>query len=290
MRTTKPNTPRKNPATRGSPVQATSRLRQSRSHPPRHHTDQAPPAPPPLPRQRQQRMPLTPTRNTAPHGTNKQLDKLPGYRDRPCTPGHTSGGRSPNLRTWMVTDARQMAITNHQPAPGVIFGAGRGCQYTSQEPARFLLEQQDHPVARPDQIMCRQCRVRNSSTHPTRKKGGLVRNRPWQNPTGTGPGISGLVHRGQHAAEAFRNRLRDTTGETPRTYTARRNRAATKRSITASTKPGTLHHTAWERALCQVLERGEDDFCGLSDITRLVGASHLDGGAMIRICGWSSAG
>ncbi len=51
---------------------------------------------------------------------------------------HLGWAIADHLRTWMVTDALEMAITNHQPAPGVIFGSDRGCQYTSQEPARFL--------------------------------------------------------------------------------------------------------------------------------------------------------
>ncbi len=166
-------------------------------------------------------------------------ERLPGYHDRPCTVGHTWGGRS--LITcapgWLPTPGRwRSRITNQHRA-----GSSAPTAAASTEPAWFLPGQQGHPVARPDGVMCRRCRVRNSSTHPTRKRGGLVRTGPWQNPTGSGPGISGLVHRRQHAAEALHDRLRDTIGETPRTYTTRRNHAATKRSTTAYTKPGELH-------------------------------------------------
>ncbi len=42
-----------------------------------------------------------------------------------------------HMRTSLVTDALQMAITHRRPGAGVIFHTDRGCQYTSAEFARF---------------------------------------------------------------------------------------------------------------------------------------------------------
>lgn len=42
-----------------------------------------------------------------------------------------------HMRTSLVIDALQMAITHHRPPPGVIFHSDRGCQYTSKEFAAF---------------------------------------------------------------------------------------------------------------------------------------------------------
>lgn len=46
-----------------------------------------------------------------------------------------------HMRTTLVTDALQMAITHRRPKPGVIFHSDRGCQYTSHEFADFCTAQ-----------------------------------------------------------------------------------------------------------------------------------------------------
>jgi putative transposase len=45
-----------------------------------------------------------------------------------------------HLRTDLVIDALQMAITDRRPGPGVIFHSDRGCQYTSAQFAAFCAE------------------------------------------------------------------------------------------------------------------------------------------------------
>ncbi len=42
-----------------------------------------------------------------------------------------------HMRTSLVTDALEMAITHGHVAPGAVFHSDRGCQYTSSEFARF---------------------------------------------------------------------------------------------------------------------------------------------------------
>jgi putative transposase len=42
-----------------------------------------------------------------------------------------------HMRTSLVIDALQMAITHGHTRPGAIFHSDRGCQYTSREFAQF---------------------------------------------------------------------------------------------------------------------------------------------------------
>ncbi|PIE25869.1 MAG: IS3 family transposase, partial [Micrococcales bacterium] len=83
-----------------------------------------------------------------------------------------------HLRTSLVTDALEMAITNHQPAPGVIFHSDRGCQYTSQEFADFCWNNKiTRSLGRTGS--CFDNAVSESFNASYKKE--LVHTRPWQN-------------------------------------------------------------------------------------------------------------
>ncbi|TQC38355.1 IS3 family transposase, partial [Rhodococcus sp. WS4] len=103
-----------------------------------------------------------------------------------------------HMRTSLVTDALEMAITHRNPSAGVIFHSDRGCQYTSTEFDQF----------------CRNNNIRRSlgrtgicydnavseSFFATYKKE-LIHTRPW-------PTIKDLISRTFDWIESYYNRRR----------------------------------------------------------------------------------
>jgi putative transposase len=103
-----------------------------------------------------------------------------------------------HMRTSLVTDALEMAITHRNPSAGVIFHSDRGCQYTSTEFDQFC---QNNKIRRSlgRTGICYDNAVSESFFATYKKE--LIHTRPW-------PTIKDLISRTFDWIESYYNRRR----------------------------------------------------------------------------------
>ena len=126
-----------------------------------------------------------------------------------------------NMETSLVGDAMRMAIAARRPAPGLIFHADRGSQYTSAEFRRLLLADTTmiQSLSRPGQ--CWDNAVQNAGSRPTSR---ARRGRSW-------PTIAQLRSATFDYIEIFYNRQRRHSalgGISPANYEKTHQNAATQ--------------------------------------------------------------